>query len=430
MMGLIGLTVLDISINKILLLFPIDIAVHNYKNFFFILESSLIILCQSFALYFLKTNINKNYPGHDIKNKFNLFFIAQLMIIVSILYTIYEIVFFKSYSSNILLIIFSTSYITSLILSFSTTKLFFKWVSVNKIPILLSYAFSIAILFINTLISITLIDLSVINLPERIFQHDTSSYVPFFTDLTKFVNLDNLINYFTIATFCSWWISTFILIHNYSLTIGKIRFWVIITLPLIYFIIPFVTNIISFIPIDWVNLYFTVASFNKIFGGLLFGLSFWFIVKKLNKDSFIRKYLSLSAIGLTLIFISNQSLIVLNIPFPPFGLAGISIISLGNLLFLYGMSFCVIHLTYDIQMKDHIKKITKEEVASTGFLYEIRYAESTKKLEKKVNTISKKYLIEMDNTYKINNSFLNEKSVSDYINTVLEELQTNSKKEK
>src|SRR3954447_24369526 len=120
---------------------------------------------------------------------------------------------------------------------------------------MLIYAISSGVLFINTFLCIVLIDSSIYNLPIFVYPHYNSSYSPFslFNNLLSEIN--NLFNIFTIISFISWWIATIFLIKQYFTKENKYKYWIIFTVPLIYFIIQFIPFTISFIPIDMIYYY-------------------------------------------------------------------------------------------------------------------------------------------------------------------------------
>jgi hypothetical protein len=377
-------------------------------------------------LYLIKIKLKEDFIIPTIKNSFNIIFIAQHVIVSLIILLLIETIIYSHYNTIILSIIFNISYGISLSLLFMLLKSFLKWYNLSKFSTMLIYAISSGVLFINTFLCIVLIDSSIYNLPIFVYPHYNSSYSPFslFNNLLSEIN--NLFNIFTIISFISWWIATIFLIKQYFTKENKYKYWIIFTVPLIYFIIQFIPFTISFIPIDMIYYYSLIFTFSKPLGGILFGSIFWFIVKKFEKNNTIKKYLTIAGVGLTLIFITNQSLLVLALPFPPFGMASISILSIGNILFLYGISLCAANMAQDAQLRKYIERVTKREFNSNSFLYELSQAETLDRLDSKVSTISKKYKEELDNSFNFNNSLVKDDNIKDYIKEIVIELQSQS----
>ena len=81
------------------------------------------------------------------------------------------------------------------------------------------------------------------------------------------------------------------------------------------------------------NLIYTVA---KPAGGILFGIAFWTIAKHLPNQA-VRKYMLISAFGIMLIFAANQSIYLVLVPHPPFGLVTVPFMGLASYLFYLGI---------------------------------------------------------------------------------------------
>ncbi len=74
-------------------------------------------------------------------------------------------------------------------------------------------------------------------------------------------------------------------------------------------------------------LYTLFFTFSRPVGAILFGLAFWMIARRLrDKSSVVVDYMIISGIGLVLLFVSNQAIIFVDEPYPPFGLASVSFI--------------------------------------------------------------------------------------------------------
>lgn len=419
---LVGLTIMDISMTKILALYPINQFIPNFSSSFFIMETLIIIISQNIILYFIWNKMRDNFAVHVLRNKFIFYLGFQTALTILMIFVIAEFGLYNKYSSFPFFIILNTSYIISFIFLILLFRLFIKWYLLNKIKVLLFYTISVSILLIDTILNLILIDKSLWNFPVYVYPHESLSWVPFLVSDSIFKTVNYLISYFTIGAFVSWWISSLLLIFHYSQRIGHAKFWMLMAIPLVFFLIPFIPNLIYIIPNNLLYLYFTITSFNNTIGAILFGLSFYIIVRKFDRDNLLKKYLFLSGIGLTLIFISNQSLVILNIPYPPYGLAGVSIISFGNLLLLYGISFSAIHLSYNTQMRKHLEKFAKEEIES-AFLSEISRSEVLSSMESKVNHVSKKYLDELNSTMNFKNSYLDEESIKNYVNEIIMEIE-------
>jgi hypothetical protein len=79
---------------------------------------------------------------------------------------------------------------------------------------------------------------------------------------------------------------------------------------------------------------FTVS---KVAGEVLFGTAFWLIARTIKRGNIVRQYLIIAAIGLVLLFTSNQASLLINTPYPPFGIITTSVMGLSSYLVLIGI---------------------------------------------------------------------------------------------
>ena len=148
----------------------------------------------------------------------------------------------------------------------------------------------------------------------------------------------------SIGGFVFAWISTMVLLRQYSIHWKGSVHWLIISTPLIYFLIQFqpiyldlFSPLISSQPILYSIVTTLFVTYSKVIGGLLFGGAFWAIARRLRNSGIKIDFIIISAFGFLLLFISNQLLLLSTAPYPPFGLAASSFIGLSCYLILVGI---------------------------------------------------------------------------------------------
>ena len=149
---------------------------------------------------------------------------------------------------------------------------------------------------------------------------------------------------FSIASFITTWVATALLLRHYSLRLGKLKYWIVVSLPLVYFLLQFVAFIlhsyVSFLsnnPISYNILITLLFTLSKPVRRILFGIAFWVMAKNIPSQNVVKDYLIISGYGLLLLFLSDQALTLIAIPYPPFGLVTISIIGLSCYLIVVGI---------------------------------------------------------------------------------------------
>ena len=92
---------------------------------------------------------------------------------------------------------------------------------------------------------------------------------------------------------------------------------------------------------------------------IIFGLGFWTLSRRFGPDELFRDYLVISALGVILLFISNQggfALIQSGPMYPPYGLVTLSMLGLSSYLLLIGISSSAISVSQDASLRKTIKK--------------------------------------------------------------------------
>jgi len=95
--------------------------------------------------------------------------------------------------------------------------------------------------------------------------------------------------------------------------------------PLLYFLSQFQPSILNVLlnyastnPFLFNIFYVMMADVNKPVGGILFGLAFVLVGRKIQSEK-VKSYMIISGIGLTLVLVSSQIEGLVTASFPPFG---------------------------------------------------------------------------------------------------------------
>ena len=208
----------------------------------------------------------------------------------------------------------------------------------------------------------------------------------------KFI-LDNIRSLTSILSFSILWGATVLLLHHYSQKVGRIKYWIIVTLPLVYFLSQFPTlflkvfdPIIKENPFFYGSLLIFIFTLSKPAGGILFGIAFWTISRNLPRTIAVRDYLMISAIGFAFLFASDQAIVMIQLPYPPFGLAAVSFMGLSAYLIFVGIYYSAMSLSHDDRVRHEIKKFAMQE---SELLDSIGSAQLEKDIAEKVKAITK-----------------------------------------
>ena len=116
----------------------------------------------------------------------------------------------------------------------------------------------------------------------------------------------------SLLAFMSIWFSTVLLLKHYSNKIGKAKYWILVSIPLLYFLTQFQTILINLFtplrlsdPILFGITYTLVFSASKPIGGILFGIAFWIVSRGITSRQ-VKEYMIISGYGLLLFITANQ----------------------------------------------------------------------------------------------------------------------------
>ena len=127
----------------------------------------------------------------------------------------------------------------------------------------------------------------------------------------------------------------------------------------------------------------------------------------------------ISAFGLALIFGSDQAIILVNKPYPPFGLATVSFMGLSSYLLLIGIYSSAISVSEDSKLRQSIRKFALKE---TKLLDSIGMAQMEQEIEKRVIVLTKQNQDRMTEESGIQPS-LTEADMKEYLQQVIDEVK-------
>ena len=220
------------------------------------------------------------------------------------------------------------------------------WFKASKNLSLLLYGCAAGVIVLNSAITIILFDSILIKKapiitpgPEIIFDlgYEPGSFMSYVISIQAYS--------YTAFVILTWGGTVMTVRHNIQ-RIGKIKFWTLALLPLIYFLSYIVTIYQEIYPDSTVthaiseNFAILLGTASAITCGILFGLSFFLIARSISSTSHIREYMLITGFGFMLFF-STSSATVLQAAYPPFGLPNVSFVGLAASLIL--LAFIIPH---------------------------------------------------------------------------------------
>lgn len=350
--------------------------------------------------------------------------IQQLILVTIIWIIIIQIIVSSRYETFLLTLLISVSVITTIVLNFIFSYKMFNWYKWNrnsKSVLLFGLAFLTGGIWYIPFLITEIFHLSHME-PVRTPQSEVS-----FPDTAEekgyfFQALSLIYNYAKLASFILLLGATALLIRQYAQRIGKIKFWILIALPLLYYVGTLVDVFGIYVPEtdNEILVYYTLASLNMVAGGILFAIPFRSMAKTIRKDDPIRKYMMMCAFGFIVFFGLNQTTIFIA-PYPPYGVAAQSINGLSTYMIFSGIYSTAIAMSQNMNVRQTIRRIALSE---TNLLNSIGSAE----MDSEIHGV----VVKMKDTIQNEEKDLAEKTgietnvsgeeMEDYMKTVMEEV--------
>jgi hypothetical protein len=430
MIALVVTSIVDISIVKINDLIDKYFIPLQAKLTLFAVNSSVCLLLQFLLIRYILGSFQRDRLSRTLKVKaISLISFISLSLLASLIgFLIFQQFYNNYYDTSISITLIVISYGTAAGLLGWLSSLFLSWYRSSHNLVVLLYSISISIIAFNLIMTAAF---AIAKISDR--PHLAGEYVGSSGDISggKHFLIDYIYRITTFMSFSSIWITTAILMNYYrEKLINAIAYWVILFIPLIYFIISYFYQIIlssiltTIVQIDPISVSIVLGAFlslSKPIGGLLFGLVFWNISRIIRYERNIKTYMIISGWGIFLIFSSNQAVTQMVSPYPPFGLVTVTILTTASSLMLLGIYNSAILVSANNELRRSIHKHALE----SNLLGLIGQAEIEKEIQKTVKQVTKdKFELEKELEEPVE---LDELELEKYIEFVVREVRKGSK---
>jgi hypothetical protein len=370
-----------------------------------------------------KAKIVSIRPGLNLINK--VVTITQYILLAILVSASLQMLFSISYHILILKATIIISYgITSILLALLASR-FVSWFTSNHNLVVLTYALAISMISANAAITIIYTNTELANDPTYIrpVRSPTGAHSSGETILNSIYVITS------VMSFLLTWVATVLLLKHYSRKLGRIKYWIIVCIPLAYFLSQFQSLFLySFAelrisdPVLFGVIYNLIFSVSKPAGGVLFGIAFWALSRHLTSKT-VKTYMIISACGMTLLFAANQPISLILIPYPPFGLVSICFMVLATYLVYLGIYSSALSVAEDSRLRQSIRNIALKE---SRFLDVIGTAEMEQEILRRAVTVIARVKGSMLEETGISSS-VEEDDMKSYLQEVLEEIKNKGK---
>jgi len=352
-------------------------------------------------------------------------FMVQFVFAGFIILLIYEVLVFSNYSTEILNLSSTISYGFAGMIAGSLTQRLFSWYHSSHSFVVLIYALASAMIVISMAFTIIYNCVSLIGFsPER--NYLSQVVIPFYPSnstmgIVQYIwATSNAINYFML------WIGTVTLLRDHWQKVGKVKLWIIFSIPLISLIYQyaFAASLTEFLQtashVDPDSIFMSIFG-NTIPGvafGIMFGVPFWIVARTLPVKSLLRNYMMIAAFGLIFLQFATSAG-VYGAAYPPFGLICVLTTALSTYLVLIGIYYSAVSISQDSKLRQLIRLYAMNE---TKLLDSIGTSHMLKDLETRVITASEESSNILAQKTGVRPA-LSDNDIKDYLHEVIEELK-------
>ena len=216
------------------------------------------------------------------------------------------------------------------------------------------------------------------------------------------------------------WVATVMLLRPYIKKLGRIKFWTIMSAPMLYYLIQFPLFVLGYYtPSENVDAMtnILIGSFAPVLTGIIFGAAFLSVARILQIGSNVRNHMIIAAYGFLLFYIAGSA-IASQAAYPPFGLASVAFTGLSCYLIYTGLYSSAVIVSQDTSLRKSIKRDMNEQ---SKLLDSIGTTHMEQELQSRVLTIAKKHSDTITEKTGVEAS-MTENDMKEYIEMVTKEI--------
>ena len=288
-----------------------------------------------------------------------LVFTGQCLIALMLIFTVLQILIFQEYNSLSLFVIHIISYGIWIGILGLLARAFILWYR-NFNPNIMILIFAMAMIaYVVNGVSGLVNQIDMLTQQGLIISSDYVAYFPEFSNLSMSDQINVVYQMSSLAAYILTWIGSVKLLYQNLRRIGRLKFWCMMIISLIYYNISFPLFVLGYFdPVNDENalLNILIVSFGGIISGIIFGISFLYVARTLKTNSVIRTQLILTAYGF-LLFYMTGSATAAQAAYPPFGLISVSLIGLSCYLIYSGLCSAAQIVSQDLILLRSIKRL-------------------------------------------------------------------------
>jgi hypothetical protein len=368
---------------------------NNYHLLLFISLVIIVSIINIILLLFAKRN-----DIHATSSRPLLFRVAyvgtsavQYAIILILVITILEVLVFHAYSKILSLLVVYLSHFWSAIILGVISFIYVHWFRIVRSFSILVYGAVIGVVVFLILTTLPLLTEQFKSQPELIYPRDYTSLITgVIVPSREIAFIYGLGNYVLPVVIISSWALTVSLLRPYIQRIGKKKFWLIATIPLLYQLFTFMirdANLVTdpaFVQILYSQQVQLIFGISYQVSGIFFAIAFLTIARKMRRRV-MKNYLIISSLGIISLFCSVQPGMPFYAAYPPFGLATLLFLGLSSYMLLVGMIGIGANVSRDMELR---REIYRDIEVHSDIFKNMGMAEMQREIESTVISFTRK----------------------------------------
>jgi hypothetical protein len=312
--------------------------------------------------YVKKINKESRIKVRHLNLMHNVITIAQFVLVGVIGLVILQMFIAHEYNTAMIYAAMFVSFGLAIISLGLLARAFISWYRSNKSLMVLIFAVSMVAYVINV-VFLTSWYTDLLSQNKSIIRSSDIAVFPKFSQATvgDILSVTNQVASGIAYVFT--WIGTVTLLRQYVKKLGRIKFWTIMGVAMIYYLITFPLFTLGYFnPSENVNAMTNIIiSYSAgIFVGIIFGAAFLSVARTLPAGSFVREYMRIAAYGFILLYIVGSAS-VSQAAYPPYSITSISFFGLSCYLIYSGLYFSAISVSQDMALRKTIRKSITEQ---------------------------------------------------------------------
>jgi hypothetical protein len=366
----------------------------NYHLLLFISLVIIVSIINIILILFTKRNDIHATTSRPLLFKFGYIGTSaiQYTMLLILFIVISQIVILHEYNKTFSILIVYLSHLWSIVLIGVLFFRFIQWFRFVRAYSILIYGLVFGVILFLTLITVPFLTENFTIQFQFVFPRDYTSLI--LNPAAPSANMAfiyGLVNYVLPVLIVSTWALTVSLLRTYIQRIGKKKFWILATIPLLYQLLTFLirdANIVTdpaFIQIIYSKQVQFLFGISYQIAGLFFAIAFLTIARKMRRKV-MKNYLIISSIGIMALFSSVQPGMPFYAAYPPFGLPTLLFLGLSSYMLLVGMLGTAANVSRDSELRREIYK----GIEVNSYILKMGMAEMQRETERRILPLADK----------------------------------------